>query len=196
MRRTRLNIDDPVAVLYKNARSLTDGPGNGRKNPAGYKWQYLSGTGTYFLRRYALLMLLLLSAFRLAAPEQRSFYIAEPMPVEPFASLMFAIAMVETAGDVNAYNPVEQAAGIFQIRPVRVTDYNIRTGSSYELADMFDYKISKEVFLYYASRTGPYNFEQIARNWNGSGPGTVIYWERVKRYLEGIDVNIGNEKLL
>jgi hypothetical protein len=62
-------------------------------------------------------------------------------------------------------------------------DYNIRTGSSYELADMFDYEISKEVFLYYASRTGPYNFEQIAKNWNGSGPGTIIYWERVKSYL-------------
>lgn len=186
MRRTRLNINDPIAVLYKNARSLTDGPGNGRKDPAGYDRQSLSRAGTAFLRRSALAAFFLLSALRLAAPEQRSFYIAEPVPAEPFVSLMYAIAMVETAGDVNAYNPVEQAAGIFQIRPVRVTDYNIRTGSSYQLADMFDYEISKEVFLYYASRTGPYNFEQIARNWNGSGPRTVIYWERVKRYLQGV----------
>ena len=188
MRRTRLNINDPVAVLYKKAGSLTEGPGNGRKNPAVDKRQSLYGTGPAFLRRYALLLVFLLAALRLAAPEQRSLYIAEPMPVEPFASLMFAIAMVETAGDVNAYNPFEQAAGIFQIRPVRVADYNIRTGSNYELADMFDYEISKEVFLYYASRTGPYNFEQIAKNWNGSGPRTEIYWERVKRYLQGIDL--------
>ncbi len=183
MRRTRLNIDDPKAVLYRKARLLTSGPGNGRMNPAGYNRQSLTGTTTVPFRKTALVLFLLLMAFRLAAPEQRFLYLAEPMPVEPFAPLMYAIAMVETSGNVNAFNPFEQAAGIFQIRPVRVMDYNLRTGSSYELADMFDYEISKEIFLYYASRTGPYNFEQIARNWNGSGPGTVIYWERVKDYL-------------
>lgn len=183
LRRTRLNIDDPEAVLYKKARLLTKGPGNGRKDPAGYNRQPLTGTGSVLLRKSILISVFLLLALRLAAPEQKFFFMAEPLPVEPFASLMYAIAMVETAGNVNAYNPVEEAVGIFQIRPVRVKDYNIRTGSSYELADMFDYEISKEVFLYYASRTGPYNFEQIAKNWNGSGPGTIIYWERVKAYL-------------
>jgi len=183
LRRTRLNIDDPTAVIYRKARLLTDGPGNGMMNCAGYIKQPLFRTSTVPFKKSTLVLVFLLLGLRLAAPEQRFFYVAEPLPVEPFATLMYAIAMVETAGNVNAFNPFEQAAGIFQIRPVRVMDYNLRTGSSYELDDMFDYTISKEIFLYYASRSGPYNFEQIAKNWNGSGPGTVIYWERVKSFL-------------
>jgi len=179
LRRTRLNIDDPKAVLYTKVRSLTDEPVNGRKDRGGSRFR----DRKLSLRKAVFIPVFLLLALRLAAPEQKFIYLTEPLPVEPFASLMYAIAMVETAGNVNAYNPVEEAAGIFQIRPVRVTDFNIRTGSSYELSDMFDYEISKEVFLYYASRMGPYNFEQIAKNWNGSGPGTIEYWERVRNYL-------------
>jgi hypothetical protein len=32
--------------------------------------------------------------------------------------------MVETKGDTLAYNPYEEATGIFQIRPIRLKDYN------------------------------------------------------------------------
>jgi hypothetical protein len=91
--------------------------------------------------------------------------------------------MVETRFDTLAYNPVEEAAGYFQIRPIRIDDYNKRTGSDYTTKDMYDYKISEKIFLYYASRIGPYKFEKIAKNWNGSGPSTIHYWRRVKKYL-------------
>jgi hypothetical protein len=91
--------------------------------------------------------------------------------------------MVETQYDTLAYNPLEEAVGYFQIRPIRLEDYNIRTGSEYTMNDLFNYKISEKIFLYYAAELGPYNFERIAKTWNGSGQGTILYWEQVKRFL-------------
>ena len=82
-----------------------------------------------------------------------------------------------------AYNPLEEATGIFQIRPIRLKDYNIRTGSNYQMKDLYDYKISEQIFLYFADQVGPYDLEQIARRWNGSGHMTTYYWNRIKEYL-------------
>jgi hypothetical protein len=104
-------------------------------------------------------------------------------PVEPYKKLVYAIAMVETGCDTLAYNPLEGAAGIFQIRPVRLVDYNRRTGNSYNRQDLYDYEVSEKIFLYFASNIGPYNFEKIARRWNGSGKMTDYYWSRTKAYL-------------
>lgn len=91
--------------------------------------------------------------------------------------------MVETQYDTLAFNPLEGAVGYFQIRPIRLDDYNFRTGSTYTMNDLFNYKISEKIFVYYASEFGPYNFERIAKTWNGSGKSTLQYWEQVKRFL-------------
>jgi hypothetical protein len=48
---------------------------------------------------------------------------------------------------------------------------------------MYDYDTSEKVFLYYASELGPYKFERIAKNWNGSGIKTIQYWRQVRKYL-------------
>ena len=97
--------------------------------------------------------------------------------------LVFAVEMVETKGDTLAYNPLEEAVGILQIRPIRLIDYNKRTGSSLTREDLFNYEISEQIFLYFADQIGPYNLELIARKWNGSGHLTSNYWERVRLYL-------------
>lgn len=97
---------------------------------------------------------------------------------------MYATGMVETKGNTEAYNLYENAVGIFQIRQVRVDDYNKRTGNNYKLTDMFDHSLSEKVFLYFASEVGPYHFEKIAKAWNGSGPKTEAYWRRIRGYLE------------
>jgi hypothetical protein len=117
------------------------------------------------------------------APSNEYLVIIGSQPVEPFRKLIHAIGMVETSLDTLAYNPEEEATGYFQIRPVRVNDYNTRTGSTYSLKDMYNYKTAEKVFLYYASTIGPFDFEKIARNWNGSGPLTALYWDKVKAYL-------------
>ena len=136
------------------------------------------------LRKIVVLILLFLSLFfRLSAPVRDSIIIFHTPPAEPYKKLMLATGLVESKGDTLAYNPIEEAAGYFQIRPIRLQDYNNRTGSKYTMKDMFDYSISEKIYLYYASKGSPYELEKIARNWNGSGQQTTSYWESIKEFL-------------
>ena len=135
-------------------------------------------------KKLVLINLLFLSVvFRASSPSIESFVIFDSPPVEPYKRLILAIGTVETRNDTLSYNPVEEAAGYFQIRPIRIEDYNRRTGSKYTTEDMFNYEISEKIFLYFADLIGPYDFEQIARNWNGSGHMTTYYWNQIKEYL-------------
>jgi hypothetical protein len=128
-------------------------------------------------------LLLLSVGHRVSAPNRESLVIVASPPVEPYKKLIHAIGMVETMFDTLAYNPVEKAAGYFQIRPIRLEDYNKRTGNKYTMKDLFNYEISEKIFLYYAVQIGPYDQEKIARRWNGSGTRTIHYWNRIKKYL-------------
>jgi hypothetical protein len=128
-------------------------------------------------------LLLFSFTFHVAAPDRESLVIIYSSPVEPYKKLIHAIGMVETKCDTLAYNPVEQAVGYFQIRPIRLEDYNKRTGSKYKIRDLFNYEISEKIFLYYAEQIGPYDFEKISRKWNGSGPRTIHYWKKIKKYI-------------
>ena len=129
------------------------------------------------------IFLLFSFSIRLSAPDRESLIIFRALPVEPYKRIIQAIGKVETNFDTLAYNPAEKATGYFQIRPVRLEDYNKRTGSNYKMKDMFDYKISEKVFLYYAIQIGPYDYEKIAKKWNGSGSRNIYYWKRIKEYL-------------
>lgn len=117
------------------------------------------------------------------APDFESVAIVEDQPVRYYENLMEAILEVESAGDTMAYNAVEEAYGPFQIRPIRLSDYNKRTGKNYMMMDCYTLKVSREVFLYYATRIG-FDYEIIAKKWNGSGKMTIDYWSRVKSRLE------------
>jgi hypothetical protein len=135
-------------------------------------------------KKIVMLTLLLTFAFKVFAPtSEKTLTIIRTTAVEPYNKLIQAIGMVETQYDTLAFNPLEMAVGYFQIRPIRLVDYNSRTGSNYSRNDLFNYKISEKIFLYYASEIGPYDFERIARTWNGSGKSTIQYWEQVKKIL-------------
>lgn len=129
---------------------------------------------------FSIFLLLSLSA---AAPDLRGTFIVVTRPVNPFEKLMDAIIKVESSGDTLAINCDEEAIGAFQIRPIRLLDYNQRTGKNYKEDDLYNIEISKEIFLYYAKRIGYHDFESIAKSWNGSGKLTVAYWQKVKSYL-------------
>jgi hypothetical protein len=136
------------------------------------------------LKKIGLTVFLILSVvFKASSPCMDALIIFEAPPIEPYSKLVYAIGFIETMNDTMAYNPFEQAAGIFQIRPIRLKEYNIQTGMRYRMEDLFRYEISEKIFLYFADQIGPYNFEQIARNWNGSGKMTTFYWNRIKQYL-------------
>lgn len=135
------------------------------------------------LKKLILVSVLLSVTLSAMAPSRESLVIFQSSPIEPYKRLINAIGIVETKCDTLSFNPVEQATGFFQIRPVRLEDYNIRTRSHYRMKDLYSYKISEKIFLYYARQVGPYDPEKIARRWNGSGHKTNNYWDRVKKYL-------------
>lgn len=124
-----------------------------------------------------------LFSLNLFAPVSGGLVVDVAKPVNPFGKIIHAIGMVETKHDTLAFNAEENAVGYFQIRPIRLRDYNKRTSSKYALKDMYDYNTAEKVFLYYASLIGPYNNEKIARNWNGSGKKTRLYWRKVQKHL-------------
>lgn len=129
--------------------------------------------------RIPLVIFFLLFTTKVIAPDVRTLVIEESEPVDIYERLMMAILQVESAGDTLAFNPLEDAYGPFQIRPIRLKDYNNRTGNKYTLKDCYTVKVSKEVFLYYARSIGP-DYETIAKRWNGSGKKTIEYWDKVK----------------
>ena len=139
--------------------------------------------GNSRLRIVVFIASFLLGGLRVFAPGSNQFIISGSPGINPFSVLMYATAMVETMGNPLAYNKLENAVGIFQIRQVRIDEYNRRTGSNIALSEMYDTQLSEKVFLYFASHYGPYKLEKIAKSWNGSGPMTELYWKRIKEYL-------------
>jgi len=133
--------------------------------------------------RIPLAILFLLLTTKVIAPDIKTLVIVEARPVDIYERLMLAILEVESGGDTLAYNAFEDAYGPFQIRPIRLTDYNKRTGKRYRMRDCYTLSVSREVFLYYAKILGP-DYEIIAKRWNGSGEKTVLYWSKVRTVLE------------
>jgi hypothetical protein len=135
-------------------------------------------------RRKAMLSIILL-CFTLfcKAPDLNLTYIVTEAPIQPYEALISAVTWVESQDGLYVYNPLERAVGQFQIRQIRVDHYNQLTGSHYKLEDFYDYNLSKQMFLFFADRIGPYDIKKIACRWNGSGPKTEDYWASVNSYL-------------
>ena len=128
-----------------------------------------------------LTVLLILMTFTVCkAPEWKSLYVEKAEGIQKYKPLVYAVTWVESKHGQYVWNPKEEAVGWFQIRQVRVDDYNKRTGASYTLEDFYDYHLSEKMFLYYADGK---SFEHAARSWNGSGPMTLRYWADVQKVL-------------
>jgi hypothetical protein len=133
-----------------------------------------------------LTILLLFVSTSLSAPPPILGTIFRDEGINPYNSLFKAIAEVESKGDSLAWNRKELACGISQIRPIRLKDFNRRTGKNYKLKDCFKVSVSREIFFYYCQGE---DLEKIARCWN-AGPGgekmkaTLKYWKKVKSNLK------------
>jgi hypothetical protein len=137
------------------------------------------------VKSFIMLFALLLITTRAAAPDRVVLIILAPPVFNYYDSLCRAVGQVESGGDTLAYNPQEQAAGYFQVRPIRLRDYAQRTGIQYTLADMMDYHRAREVFLYYCNGK---SYEVAARCWNGGQNGMRIaitrdYYLKVEKIL-------------
>lgn len=136
------------------------------------------------MKKLTILFILWLIPWMLPAPGGAQCYIERTEPINYYSPLIRAVGMVETKLDTLAYNPLEKATGFFQIRPIRLEDYNKRTGKNYTLNQMYDYEIAKSIFLYYTKGRG---YETIARAWCSGEAGTKEasdnYWKLVKAQL-------------
>lgn len=98
-----------------------------------------------------------------------------------------AVVHVESRGNDRAVGK-DNDVGAYQITPIRLRDYNMRTGKHYTRNDLFTRVVSSEIFSYYAKEIGVWNYEQIARCWNGGPQGmkktaTIQYWNLIKKQL-------------
>ena len=113
----------------------------------------------------------------------KPLYIYLPAPPISYEILAEAITMVESGKGNKVYNKIENAVGWFQIRQCRVNHYNYIRKTKYKLTDFYDYDLSLEMFLFYAKGK---SLETAAKNWNGSGYMTAIYWRKVKSKIKEI----------
>jgi len=116
------------------------------------------------------------------SPGHAKIYISQPKFESPYEAIWEAICQYESRNDPMAYNPKEDAVGIAQIRPIRIKDYNERTGKNYKLVEMYDVEKSKEVFMHYATHLHHRN--KIIRKWNGSGPQSYKYLAEILKIIE------------
>ena len=132
------------------------------------------------MKKVILFIFLLLISRSLPAPGFRLIYVARAPLIRSYEPLIRAVVAVESESGKRIFNKEENAVGYFQIRPIRVRDYNQRTGSSYKLKEFYNYELSRKVFLYYAEGK---DYEKAAKDWNGSGKKTKVYWKKVKAQL-------------
>jgi hypothetical protein len=110
-------------------------------------------------------------------------YIAEKERYERFVQ---AVIKVESGGNPLAIG-ADMDYGLFQITPIRIKDYNMRTGNNHKHEDCFNPEISREIFDYYANRIGKDKHEEIAKRWNTwsklGSEAAIKYWNKIKSYL-------------
>lgn len=125
-----------------------------------------------------LIALLALISIRATAPEYECLYIEQGRILnDPFLVLWDHVKYVETRDSV-LINHVEKAYGKGQITPIKLREYNRERGTHYTLNDCLDESVSIEIFLYHCRKYA--TFEMAAKRWNGSGPATILYWNKVQ----------------
>ena len=144
------------------------------------------------MKKLTVLILFLLSSILCKAPELNSIVLIVPEVIMDtrYDPLIEAITWHETKHGKDTINKDEQAYGWFQIRQIRLDDYNRLNHTNYTLTDCFDYNISKKIFLYYVDHDHQGHiipnktWEQAAKDWNGSGPKTKTYWKNIQFILK------------
>ncbi len=128
-----------------------------------------------------LTILLLTITFEVFAPTDKTIILTEGERLAPYESIWRAVCLVESSGNRFAHNVKEDAVGIAQIRPIRIKDFNRRTGKHYKHSEMYDTTKAKEVFIYYFNI---YDIDKSIRLWNGSGVKSYEYLAKVKKHLK------------
>ena len=135
------------------------------------------------MKKLVLFILLFLPITLFAPSDTVWLTIEQVKPINPYKPLAEAVSVVESNQNAFAVNEEEQAYGMYQIRQCKLDDFNAAQGTDYTLLDLFDVELSSQIFYWHCGQYSPYDFETIARAWNGSGEMTTVYWRKVEREL-------------
>lgn len=127
-----------------------------------------------------LTLILLCFSLSLSAPPDKRLVIFEGVVITPYEAIIRAVTTIESSNGVNLINKEEMAVGWFGIRPVRLQDYNERTGKSITLDQCYSYEVGEMIFLYYVSQIDYRDIKAICRNWNGNSEKNLYYKKILK----------------
>lgn len=117
----------------------------------------------------------------LYAPGFEALMIERSEAVNPFLTLWSAVKTVESSNNCDTINLSEGAYGCGQIRQPMLDDYNLANGTSLTLSDCLNEAVSRKVFIWHCMKFK--SLEVAAKRWNGSGPATEIYWNKILKFL-------------
>jgi hypothetical protein len=118
----------------------------------------------------------------LTAPPNKTLCIFEGERINPYIRILKAITDIESSNGVILLNKKENAVGWFGIRPIRLNDYNIKTGKHITLKQCYDYEIGKMICMYYISQVDYRDIKGVAVAWNGKSKENK-YYQKLKNKL-------------
>ena len=116
------------------------------------------------------------------APVNRMLYLERPEEINPYEAIIRAVTTVESGNGKFLLNETEMAVGWFGIRPVRLNDFNKKTGSHITLDECYGYETGRIIFLWYASQIDYRDIKAIAINWNGISKENK-YYAKIQKVL-------------
>lgn len=129
-----------------------------------------------------IILFLCLTSAILTAPPNNSIVIFASERVNPYNAILKACYQIESSSGRDTLNVAENAVGGFGIRPIRLLDYNQRTGKHITLNDCYNYETSKMIFLYYVSQCDYRDIKGMAVAWNGVSKENK-YYAKIKKLL-------------
>jgi hypothetical protein len=112
-----------------------------------------------------------------------AIYVLRAESINPYEQIWRAVCMVESSNNPNAFCidiNGKPSVGIAQVQESRLNDYNRRSGDSLTMDDMYSPDKAKKVFMYFCKDL---NMKRICQKWNGGGPLTEIYYEKLTKIL-------------
>jgi len=134
------------------------------------------------MKRLLLISLFLMCFLKLPAPGYARMVVVEGESVKPYRAIIEAVTEVESSKGKYLYNANEQAVGWFGIRPIRLDDYNKRTGKNITLDECYQYEVGEMIFLYYASQIDYRDVKAICISWNGVSKKN-LYYQKIKKVM-------------
>lgn len=129
-----------------------------------------------------LIILFALLSATLAAPPSGELVIIRTEAINPYTKIWEAVCQIESGNNPFAYNPIESASGIAQIRDMRLIEYNARFKKCVSQNSLFDPETSKSIFMSGIGKYNPSDIKAIAVYWNGKST-TNKYYQRLKRAI-------------